>query len=69
MESQLSTMQIDKTQLLVTALDDESDERNYWLMQSPQKRLEALEQMRQIIYGYDPATTRLQRILTITERE
>ena len=61
-------MQIDKTQMLVTTLDDESDERTYWLRQSPQKRLEALEQMRQIVYGYDPTTTRLQRVLTITER-
>ncbi len=61
-------MQMDKTRLLVTALDDDSDERAYWLSQSPHKRLAALEQMRQIIYGYDPSTTRLQRVLTITER-
>lgn len=61
-------MQLDKTRLLVTTLDDDSDERAYWLSQTPQKRLAALEQMRQIIYGYDPSTTRLQRVLTITER-
>ena len=68
MQSQLITMQMDKTKLLITALDDEADERAYWLNQSPQQRLLALEQMRQIIYGYDPSTTRLQRVLTITER-
>lgn len=61
-------MPMDKTRLLVTALDDDADERAYWLSQSPQKRLLALEQMRQIIYGYAPSTTRLQRVLTITER-
>jgi hypothetical protein len=33
------------------------------------ERLEALEQMRQILYGYDPATTRLQRVLTVAERK
>ncbi|MBE2201139.1 MAG: hypothetical protein IAE79_21175 [Anaerolinea sp.] len=59
---------MDKTRLLITALDDDADERAYWLSQSPQKRLLALEQMRQIIYGYDTFTTRLQRVLTITER-
>jgi hypothetical protein len=30
--------------------------------------MEAIEVMRQIIYGYDPATTRLQRVLEITEQ-
>jgi hypothetical protein len=67
MHYQPLTMQVDKTRLLVTALDDDADERAYWLSQSPQKRLLALEQMRQIIYGYDPSTIRLQRILTIAE--
>lgn len=61
-------MRMNKTRLLVAALDDDSDERTYWLSQSPHKRLAALEQMRQIIHGYDPSTSRLQRILTITER-
>lgn len=68
MQYEPSTMQMDKTRLLVTALDDDADERAYWLSQSSQKRLLALEQMRQIIYGYDPSTIRLQRVLTITER-
>jgi hypothetical protein len=29
--------------------------------------MEALEQIRQIVYGYDPSTTRLQRILEIAD--
>jgi len=29
--------------------------------------MEALELTRQIVYGYDPATTRLQRVLEIAE--
>jgi hypothetical protein len=29
--------------------------------------LEAVELMRQIIYGYDPSTTRLQRVLEIAQ--
>ena len=31
--------------------------------------LQALELMRQIVYGYDPATARLQRVLEIAQRE
>lgn len=58
---------LDKTAFSIAALSDESDEKEYWLSRSPQERLQALELMRQNIYGYDPAITRLQRILTITE--
>jgi hypothetical protein len=36
---------------------------------SPQERMAALELMRQILYGYDPATTRLQRVFEIAELE
>lgn len=59
---------LDKRVFLVASLADESDEKAFWLARSPDERLQALELMRQSIYGYDPATTRLQRILTITER-
>ena len=48
---------------------DEADDREYWRTKSPRERMEALELMRQIIYGYDPATTRLQRVLEIAELE
>jgi len=60
---------IDKTAFSVTALSDEIDkeEIKYWLSKTPQERLQALELTRQIVYGYDPSSTRLQRVLTITE--
>lgn len=45
----------------------EADNR-YWWAQSPQKRLRALEYMRQVAYGYDPATARLQRVLEVAEQ-
>jgi hypothetical protein len=48
-------------------LYDESDEKYYWRSKSPQERLEAVETMRQIIYGYDPSTSRLQRFLEVAE--
>ena len=52
----------------VMSLFDQSDDKEYWLSKTPQERLEAVELMRQIIYGYDPSTTGLQRILEITQR-
>jgi len=60
-------LRIDKTALSVASLFDESDEKTYWRSKSPQERLEAVETMRQIIYGYDPSTTRLQRLLEVVE--
>jgi hypothetical protein len=59
---------LDRSAFVVSALHEPSDEKSYWLSKSPYARLEAIEQMRQIVYGYNPATIRLQRILVITER-
>jgi hypothetical protein len=78
-ESQQSQKKQDKVNLVVDELPEtkldrahfsvgklsESDEKAYWLSKSPAERLEAVELMRQMIYGYDPARTRLQRVLTI----
>ena len=63
--SLLSTAKMDKTKLTVASLHEPSDENEYWHRQTPEARLEALELMRQSIYGYDPSTERLQRTLTI----
>lgn len=60
---------MDKTALTVASLHGPSDENEYWHQQTPEARLAALELMRQVMYGYDPSTERLQRLLTITQRE
>jgi len=59
---------MDKSALTVASLTEPSDERRYWLAKSPAERLEAVEIMRQILYGYDPLTTRLQRIFEVAQR-
>jgi hypothetical protein len=59
---------IDKTAFTVASLFDQSDEKSYWLSRTPSERLEVVELMRQIIYGYDPSATRLQRVLEVTQR-
>ena len=60
---------MNKTVISVVSLDEaDNDEMEYWLSKTPYERLDALETLRQIFYGYDPTTTRLQRVLEITER-
>ena len=60
---------LDKTVFSVVSLEEaDDDEVEFWLSKTPYERLDALETLRQIFYGYDPATTRLQRIFEIAER-
>jgi hypothetical protein len=65
----LDSVRMDKTVFSVVSLfeADEAD-KAYRRTQSPQARLEALELMRQVAYGYDPATARLERVLEVVER-
>jgi len=47
---------------------DQSDDREFWQGKTPQERLDAVELMRQVLYGYDPTSARLQRIFAVAER-
>jgi len=60
--------QLQRDALTVGSILDKSDQKSYWLSKTPYERLEAVELMRQIIYGYDPSATRLQRVLEIAQR-
>jgi len=62
----LSFPKVQRNALKVASLFDQSDDKSYWLSKTPYERLQAVELMRQIIYGYDPSATRLQRVLEIT---
>jgi hypothetical protein len=46
---------------------DESDEKAFWLSKTPLERLEALEYLREIAFGHDATTARLQRVLETAE--
>lgn len=59
---------LDRTAFSAASLLEPSDERAYWLSKSPYERLQAVELMRQIVYGYNPSTSRLQRVLEIAQR-
>lgn len=63
----ITDVRIDRTAFSVVSLTDESDEKAYWLTKTPQERLEVVEMLRQLNYGYDPTTARLQRVLTVVE--
>jgi len=58
-------IRMDKKVVVLQAQGEGSDEKAYWASRTPEERLQALEVMRQIAYGYDPTTTRLQRVLEV----
>ena len=57
---------VDRTALSVTSLSEPSDEADYWAVRTPAERLQALERIRQAVYGYDVAAG-LQRVLEVTQ--
>ncbi len=63
----LDSVQIDRKALSVGSVLEPSDEKAYWLSQTPSERLQAAELVRQIVYGYDSATTRIQKIVEIVQ--
>jgi hypothetical protein len=65
----LDSVKVKKDAFIVKSLFEESDEKSCWLSKTPYERLTAMELMRQIIYGYDPSTTRLQRVFKITQHQ
>ena len=67
MQDKKLSKKLDKNSFSVVSLFDTSDEKRYWLSKTPLERLAALEILRQRVYGYDPLTERLQRILSVTK--
>ncbi len=68
MRTRAEMLKIDRSAVKITAID-ETDEKEFWLARPPEERLAALELLRQIAYGYEPNSIRLQRIFEITERK
>lgn len=60
---------IDKTAFSVVPLSKADDDKAYWLSKTPHERLRAVELIRQTIYGYTPASGRLQRVFEVAKRE
>ena len=49
--------------------EQDEDNRNYWLSKTPLERLEGVETIRRVLYGYDPACVRIERVLEVVEQE
>ena len=62
----IDELRMDKTQTEVVSTTTPSDAKEYWRTKTMQERLAALELTRQIFYGYDPATVRMQKVLEVT---
>jgi hypothetical protein len=67
--SDSSDFKMDKTVFSVVPLSQADDEKEYWLSKTPHERLRAVELIRQTIYGYTPASGRLQRVFEVAKRE
>ncbi len=64
----VKNLKLNRSAFSVASLTDESDEKAYWLTRTPYERLRQVEILRRINYGHR-ATSRLQRVLEITDRE
>jgi hypothetical protein len=58
---------INKKILIVADLFDNTEEKRYWLSQTPSARLNAIECNRRMIYGIHRTSSRLQRFLEVAE--
>jgi hypothetical protein len=65
----LEALRMDKTAFSVISLKDSGNDKDFWRSQSPVARLQALELMRQVMYGYDPISDRVERVFTVIERK
>jgi len=65
---ELGAIKIDKTSFSITPLSAPSDDKGYWIAQSPYERLRAVETLRQLNYGVRQSTARLQRVFEVTQR-
>lgn len=63
----MQPFRMDKTAFTVADLHQESDEVEYWRTKTPAERLQALEFMREAMYGHDDTRARLQRVLTVAQ--
>jgi hypothetical protein len=60
---------LNKSAFSVGRLGDDSDEKHYWLSKTSEERLQALEFLRQMNYGYPPSAPRLQRVFEVVQLE
>jgi hypothetical protein len=68
MAKKLDKWRVDRSVISVVDFRDEPDDLEYWLSKTPLERWEAAEKIRQIVYGYDPSTARLERVIEVIQQ-
>ena len=63
----IQSLKMNKNIFSVVTDFSNANDNEYWFSSTPLERLEAIELMRQIIYGYDPSSDRLQRVFTVVK--
>ena len=63
----IDELRMDRTAFSVVTTDTPSDAKEYWRSKTIEERLVALEWTRQVFNGYDPDTTRFQRVLEVPD--
>jgi hypothetical protein len=58
---------LDKNSFYLISLTESENDVGYWLSKTPEERILAIEFLRQLIFGYDPSTERLQRVFETAE--
>jgi hypothetical protein len=58
---------LDRNSFSIISLTENENEVEYWLSKTAEERILAIEFLRQLIFGYDPSTERLQRVFETAE--
>lgn len=67
MENLVAKAHMDKSHFDVVSLDQADDDIEFWASKTPAERLAAIEYLRQINYGQDAISGRLQRIFEVVD--
>jgi len=58
---------IDRKAISFSTLANDENDLSYWLSKTAVERLQAVELLRILMFGYDPAAERLQRVFETAE--
>jgi hypothetical protein len=64
----VADLTVDRRAFSVSGRSEIAPDRDYWLAQPVDARLQAIEEQRQMVYGPVSTATRLQRVLEIAQR-
>jgi len=60
-------LKVNRNSFSTISLNEIESDLQYWLSKTAVDRLHAVEFLRQLMYNYDPATSRLQRVFETAE--